>query len=425
MASRRHTGPVLTGIFTLCALAVGFLGVNAALDLTQPARADADTVIEFQVQPGESVAALADRLQHQGLIRSALVFRVAAQARRGVVRPGIYNLTSDMTTAAVVSRLVGGQPDQPLVIVPPGMRLVVVPPGRRVTQYPTLFSSLPAFNASNFLKIVSSGVVPGGGKISASYWFVAPKHGGTYYALEGYLLPGTYFVPEGDDEIKVIDRLLDALGDKLCPGPDDAHADAYVHDRAQCEAHAAQLTVGTSHVSVFVEMRKRYFTTDDVAALYNALSLASLVARMTPSDASASGVADVYYNRYLTAHANRLSPYREYVQNLDADSSTGYVRDSTRAPTNGNWWTPLGAPAVSVDSWSAYNTAVRDNTGLPPGPIAAPTWVDIAAAAAADDPMASPYYFVAADRCGQAHFAKTLSAFQSVAARTSLGCFPG
>jgi cell division protein YceG involved in septum cleavage len=297
----------------------------------------------------------------------------------------------------------------------------VIPPGLRATEYPALLSTLPHFNAQSFLKIASSGVLPNGKRLSDVYWYVLPKGRGVYYALEGYLFPDTYLFDTTDDESAVVQRMLDNLGEHLCPGPDAAHLDQYLHDPAQCKAHAAK--VGPKDDNLFTAMEQRFFTTNDRLALYDTLVVASLVVRVTPQDASAPGVASVYYNRYLASRKNGYSPAGDYVPNLDSPASAQYARDSDHPPKDGNWWAPLLDDPATVDGGSAYNSASPDNPGLIPGPIAAPTWADISATATADQPTASPFYFVAADRCGTAHFARTLADFLYVSQSAAAGCY--
>lgn len=420
----RRAGRVVTGVFTLLAFVVGFVGVTATLDVTQPAIQDTDTVVPFQVQPGDGITVVAGRLQQDGLIRNGLLFRLVAGSRHldAHLEPGIYDLSRSMTMGAIVQRLLDGHPDEELIIVPPGKVLVKLSPGMRVTQYPASFSGLSNFNAKNFLKIASSGVFPDGKNVSGKYWFVRSKGPSVAYALEGYLFPDTYFFDTADDEVAVVNRLLTAFGEHLCPGPDATHLDAYLQDHGQCKAHAAGVKIGDKSVDIFTEMEHRYFTSDDVGALYDALIIGSLAARVSTNDADASGISAVYYNRYTASRNNGYTLSADWVQNLGSDASAEYARDSDNAPRGGNWWAPLAGEGATISPDNPYNSDVPDNTGLIPGPIAAPTWAEVIGAATADDPAPSPYYYVVADRCGRAHYAKTLAEFLYVQAKARDGC---
>jgi UPF0755 protein len=180
--------------------------------------------------------------------------------------------------------------------------------------------------------------------------------------------------------------------------------------------------VGPKKTSIFADMEAHYFTKDDTQALYRTLTLASLVVRISANDADAPGVAAVYDNRLNAWKQNVASPSGEYIQNLDSAASAQYARDSDGPPKDGNWWAPLDGDPALVDANNPYNTAVSDTTGLPPGPIAAPTWADVVAAASANEPSVSPNYYVTADRCGRASFAKDHATFLVVAAQAQEGC---
>jgi cell division protein YceG involved in septum cleavage len=412
---------MLAGL-ALLAFCLSFVAISVALNLTQPTSVEVNPTVRFAVRPGESVGEVASQLRGDGLIHSALVFQAVATTQRlsGHLRPGIYELSADMTMGDILARLAAGHPDDQLIIAPPGKVAVILPPGLRVAQYPAHFTGLAHFDAASFLKIAQTGVLPNGKKLSDLYWYVAPKQPRTVAALEGYLLPGVYFVDAGADESAAIQQMLDALGARLCPGPDATHPNAYLHDAAACKAHAA--LVGPKKTSIFAEMEAHQFTKDDVQALYRTLTLAALVVRISASDADAPGVAAVYDNRLSAWKKNAASPAGEYVQAMDSLASAQYASESDHPPSDGNWWAPLTSAPALVDAGNLYNTTVLDHAGLPPGPIAAPTWADVVAAASANEPSASPNYYVTSDRCGRAAYAKDFAAFQTVAAAAQQGC---
>ena len=66
-------------VLTLVALVVGFVGGTVALDVFQPANSHVSTTVNFQVQSGDTTASVAQRLQDDGLIRNALLFRAWAR----------------------------------------------------------------------------------------------------------------------------------------------------------------------------------------------------------------------------------------------------------------------------------------------------------------------------------------------------------
>jgi UPF0755 protein len=411
-------GQVAVVIFALVAFACGFLGAAVGLDVTQPANHHSNVLVQFHVLKGDTTNTVATRLEKDGLIRNALLFRLLARFRKldTQIEPGTYHLSANMTMDVIIQTLLKGVPSELLIKVPPGLR---------VTQYPDPvyyvdgngnplpnFTDLPNFDATSFLKIAQTGVLPDGTKLSTKFWFVAPKQPNTVYALEGYLFPDTYYFDTSWTEVNVIDRLLEGLGAQLCPGgPDQDVAHAYFWSQSQCKANAVK--VGPNQTNIFTEMETKFNTTNDVTALYDTLTLASIVVReagQNPSDIP--GVADVYYNRYALAFAPQqyLTPYGETIVSLSADPTAQYARDTDTPPNTskgGKWWAPLADAAKNVDPSNLYNTANPDHKGLPPGPIAAPLYDDIRYVAAANEPNASPYYYFIHDCKGKAWYAKT------------------
>lgn len=398
----RRAGRIITAFFVLVAFACGFIGVTAGLDVTQPTARGSDVVVEFEVRQGEGTASVAARLEKIGLIRNAQLFRQLAKYRRldTHIEPGVYKLSPGMTMDVIIRTLLVGKPDQQVVTIPPGLR---------VAQFPAyLAPKLPNFKADVFLNIATTGVLPDGTKLADAYWYVPPKGQDVAVALEGYLFPDTYYFNTDDDAVKVVKRLLDGLGEHLCPGPDDVHAAVYIRDHAQCKAHATMLKVGDKSVDVFTEMDHHFFTTDDRQALHDTLTLGSIVEREVRSASNIVGVAGVLYNRYLAWKNNRNNPAGDVVDFLNADPTAMYARDTAHPPgPNAKWWDALADAAGKIEPDNAYNTANPTHKGLPPGPIAGLQWADIAAVATADEPTPSPYYYYITGKDHLMHYAQS------------------
>src|SRR6185312_9129658 len=90
------------------------------------------------------------------------------------------------------------------------------------------------------------------------------------------------------------------------------------------------------------------------------------------------------------------------VGNMGSDPTTQYARDSQTPPKDGKWWTPLTAAATTIAKTDPYNTYVTDT--IPPGPIAAPLWAEIEAAA---NPGISKYFYFIQDCNGKTLYATT------------------
>jgi UPF0755 protein len=390
----KRAGIVVTVVFALIALGVGFAGATAVLDITQPSISYSSMAVKFVVQQGDTTAAVAQRLQAAGLIRNALLFRAWARYRHldTGIEPGVYTLSPGMTMDQIIQKLQRGQPDQVVATIQDGWR---------VTQFPDGLSGLPDFKSQDFLQIVKTGKFLDGTTVASKYWYVLPPQSEphVYYALEGYLYPDTYYFDTTATAQDVVNRMLLTLGEHLCPGPDN-QPDAYALDQAQCKAHAAQV----GNTTIFAAMEKAYGTTNDAQALFDTLTMASIVAREIKNYNDATAVASLYYNRYLVFNNKLASPPGDYVGMFGADPTVQYARDSDNPPQNGKWWTALNNTGGNVDPNSLYNT--YKHAGLPPGPIAAPLWKEIVAAAT---PQSTPYFYFYSDNCGINHYFKTIA----------------
>ena len=407
----KRAGLIVTIVFGLLALVGGFAATTVALDITRPAIAGSHATVYFTVNPGDTTASVANHLQQDGLVRNATLFRLWARFRhldRGI-EPGVYILTPAMTMDDIIKDLQKGTPDQVTV---------QVADSSRVEQYPAFFANLKNFNAANFLKIAQTGKFLSDGKaLSATYWYVMPPKPHVINALEGYLYPDTYNVNASANEEDVINMMLKAFGEKLCPGPASS-PDAYILDQAQCKAHA--VTVGDkTQVNLFTALEQKYSTKDDRQALYDALTVGSIVMRETPSltASDVQGIANVYYNRYLIASNQWPSTLQQDVGTLlGSDPTVQYAAASETPPKAGaSWWPNINSSdPKTVAADSPYNTYVV--SGLPPGPIAAPVWTVLAAAADPNpDGQTQDLYFLN-DTCAghHTHYATNSSDFEAL-----------
>lgn len=383
---------VVTILFALLAFGIGFAGTTVALDISRPVASDSHATVRFVVNEGDTTTDVANNLAKAGLIHNALVFRLLARYKHldTSIQHGIYDLSPGMTMDQIVAKLQTAIPDEQLVTVPPGMR---------VTQYPAYFSDLPKFNADNFMKIVQTGILLDDAKtpISSKYWFVPKKGANVKFALEGYLFPDTYYFDKSADETTVIETMLKNLGEHLCPGPDN-QPDAYLADKAQCTAHAVKV----GNTDIFSAMEKAYATKDETGALHTALIFASLTVREIVKIGDAQGVTNVYYTRFMALTGKTANTGD--VSSMGADPTAQYALESENPPKDGKWWKPLQAAGSAVATSDPYNTNVTTNGNLPPGPIAAPLWDEIKAAA---NPSIWKYFYFVNDCHGNTLYATT------------------
>ena len=401
----KRAGIVVTVVFALIALIVGFVGGTAAFYTLQPSASSNHTVIRFVVNQGDTANSIGDRLQQDGLIRNALLFRLLARYRKldTSIEQGVYNLSPDMTMDQIIRKLQSGIPD--LIKAGP-------PDSLRVTQYPQYFTALKNFDATAFLQTAKTGIEPDGTKLWQKYWYVEQPQPHVAYALEGYLYPAIYFFDANANTQTVIETMLNQLGAEFCPG--DTTPYQYVMDQTQCKAHA----VNVNGQNIFTAMEKAYFTTDDRLAIYRTLTIAGLTTREILNYSDAKGVAGVYHNRFLEyrslqATGTALSDTGGF---MGSDPSAEYARDTDHPPTNGKWWADLGDYGKNVDPQNPYNTeagAQPPHPGLPPGPIAAALNTVIYAAAAPVSYPTFPYFYFVSDKCGKIYYAKSNADFEA------------
>ncbi len=376
---------VVVVFLVLVSLVVGFVGATAALDIFQPTNKHNTTVVKFEVKSGDTTNSVAQRLQDEGLIRNAVLFRLWARYRkldRGLEQ-GTYDLNAGMTMDQIIKDLQKGKPDELLVVIPDGLR---------ATQYPKYFTGLSNFSADDFLKTAKTGIEPNGTKLWTKYWFIPQPGSNVAYALEGYLYPDGYNFYASATTTDVIEKLVSSFGYNLCPGP-ASKPDAYYMDAKLCHANAVQV----NGKNIFDVMRAAYpDAKSDVTALNDALIISSFTVREINNLKDLPGVAAVYHNRYLHS-INMLDG--DVGMTFGSDPSVEYARD-TETPPTGKWWADLLKPGDQIAPNNPYNTYTQP--GMPPGPIANPDWAEVVGGAA---PQSSPNFYFVSDKCGKIIYA--------------------
>ncbi|MCC6146767.1 MAG: endolytic transglycosylase MltG [Anaerolineaceae bacterium] len=155
-------------------------------------------------------------------------------------------------------------------------------------------------------------------------------------SLEGFLPPGSYILPRSTSVNELFGALTQRFQEELTP----------------------ELINGFRNQGLDV---------------YQAVTLASIIQREAIAAEEQPMIASVFFNRLNTGMSLDSDPTVQY--------SLGYYVEGK------NWWkNPLSLDDLQVAS--PYNT--YRNTGLPPGPICAPT---VSALTAVAYPAQSPYYY--------------------------------
>lgn len=281
---------------------------------------DSDALRWFEIRPGETALTVATRLENEGFITDADLFRLYMRYN-GIdqrLAAGNFEIAPNMTMAEIADRLQRARYEEILVTIPEGMR---------VEEVAELLDVKGIMDGAAFLALVR------GGSAAAQTVGDFPWLPPGLTTLEGYLYPDTYRLPVPAAPADLLQRMLDNF-------------EARVTDEVLAPARQA----GRSLEQVII--------------------MASIVEREAPLADERPLVASVYWNRVSGAcSAQTGGAY------LQADPTVQYA-----AGRAGEWWWKPPSVEAYQTVQSPYNTYLRP--GLPPTAIASPGQSAIQAAAA-------------------------------------------
>lgn len=155
---------------------------------------------QFVIQQGESVRSVADRLQKQGLLRDAELFRlyVRMSSLDAGINAGAFILRPSMSMEEIAQTLQRGRAAE---------ISLTIPEGKRMEEIAELLSKQLGVNAEEFKTLVR--------RAEFDYPFLQELPAGA--SLEGYLFPDTYRLPARPSARDVIQRMLDNYAAKVEP----------------------------------------------------------------------------------------------------------------------------------------------------------------------------------------------------------------
>ncbi|MES2209001.1 MAG: endolytic transglycosylase MltG [Chloroflexota bacterium] len=345
-----------------------FIREDLGKTLTDPAPGTAEEVV-FEVQSGETVPALAARLQEARFVVSqrAFLFASIESDLAGKLKAGLVLLRRDMTPSELATALVDARISVETVDVTfrEGLRLE-----QMAAKLQTISSGV---DPREFYDLVSK---PPTALLADYPWLILPEGA----SLEGFLYPATYTLVTaangGPFEVTTADGLVRMMLTKF-------------HD-----------AVGDIRLNV-AESRGLSF--------YQVLSLASIVEREAVVDEERPLIAGVYQNRLDGVGGTKMI--------LNADPTVLYAADTIalRKLPFADWvnyffW---GIPEGGLgnfqvpDDLRGYQT--YQNRGLMPGPISSPTVLSIDAALEPDTATGYIYFLAIPGDSGLHAFAKTLA----------------
>ena len=314
--------------FVLLAVVIGFLvlagsGVLWVQRQVNPPGAPGERV-RLTVEPGMSTSDIAALLEREGIIASADVFKYYARLTGvGSIEAGDYTVEkkSDMSDVVKVLEAGAAKAEEEKVTIPEGLTL---------PEVAKVVGELPGRSAAKFMEVANSGTIRS--------QYQPPGNN----SLEGLILPETYFITKGDDETKILQKLVDSF-DQLAT-------------QVNLPAAAAKFRLTP----------------------YQMVIVASLVEREARVDEDRGKVARVIFNRL------------EEGMPLQIDATVAFALGG-------------GKDAVTLDDRktdSPYNT--YRIPGLPPGPIASPGRKSLEATVS--PPNGNWTYYVLTDPIGRHSF---------------------
>jgi UPF0755 protein len=331
--------------------------------ISEPASNDA-TLVNVEIAPGSSTAAIAEQLFASGLIGDPIGFIVAVGRAgfEGQLQAGTFQVAGSMTPAEVAAALTRPYREPTIAVqLRAGLRLEQI-----VAQAGTI--DLP-FTQRELLELLRT---PPDSLLGDYEWLDLPS-GAT---LEGRLGAGTFNVPASATAERFVRMLLDRFAEQI----------------------PAELRGPTADGRTFHEV----------------LTLASIVEREAALDEERPRMAGVY--------AYRL---QEGV-GLFADPTIIWVADSAalRSLKLSQWesyefWTFPPQPYVGLvpprvpQDLVPWNTFVRG--GLPPTPIASPTRASVEAARSPDMSRKEMYFVLIPGSGGRHDFSQTLAEHEAKA----------
>jgi UPF0755 protein len=296
--------------FSLESLETTLLGMYLRLNsarMEAPAGTHSGTVAFF-VEPGETATTVAERLQEQGLISDAQLFRLYMRytGLDAQLEAGQFELSPSMTMIDISQRLLRASAEEVVVTIPEGMR---------AEEIADLLSADGVVDGERFLQLAQENDPAAVGAGDYAFLDGLPADA----TLEGFLFPDTYRLPVPAEPEDLLARMLANFDQQVTP-----------------EMRQAAGAAGRS--------------------LYEVVTLASIVEREALLAEEYPIIASVYLNRLGKGMLMRADPTVQYAMGYQA--------------ATGQWWkTPVQLEEYSeVDS--PYNTYLYAD--LPPGPICSP-----------------------------------------------------
>jgi UPF0755 protein len=290
---------------TLCGLSapedvlIGtYLDARAA-DLEQPA-GDDDAPVAFVIEPGETAAEIAARLEEKGLISDGELFRryVQYHGLDAGIEAGEFTLRQTMTIPEIARMLQLGQIQEQSVTIQEGLRL---------EQVAAVVAEQTDITPAEFLALVTTGWRDA----DLNFDFLANVPADA--TLEGFLLPETYRLPDEATAIDLLSRMLRTFDERVTP-----------------EMQAAAANRGLD--------------------VYGLVTLASIVEREAVLEEERALIAGVYHNRIRDGWFLGACPTVQYALGTPDNWWPQFTLEATQVDSPYNTYHNLGLPPTPICS---------------------------------------------------------------------------
>lgn len=247
-------------------LAIYVMLQSRADEINSPASDDA-TEVDFTIEPGESALAVAQKLESEGLVSDANLFRQFLRYNKldSSLEAGDYRLRANMNMMEI------GQALQKAIVKEV---VITIPEGWRAEEIADMLTEKGVMDGDAFLQTVKEGTA-----VENNILFDRPS-GKSY---EGYLFPDTYRLAENSTPEDLIQRMLNNLASKL-------------------PANAIELAASKG------------------LKIYDVLTVASIVEREAVFDDERPIIASVYLNRLQQGMYLQADPTVQYAMGYQPDS---------------------------------------------------------------------------------------------------------
>ena len=178
-------------------------------------------IVKFKVSAGASVYSIGDKLEKEGLIRSARAYKIYVKLNNvNDYKAGTYKLDKSYSTKKIVSILRGNTYNENGIKITFKEGITIRKVAKEIAKKTNITES-EVYEKMEDKNYISS--------LIDKYWFLTDdiKNSNIYYPLEGYLYPETYVFNEDVTVEEIFKNMLDETDSKLSKYKEDINKSNY------------------------------------------------------------------------------------------------------------------------------------------------------------------------------------------------------